>query len=213
VALTFDAEHPDRPHHGDTQTATIGALARDRVRATFFIQGRWAEAYPDLARRVASDGHLVGSHSFYHARMPLLRPGAFDVDVRSAERAITAAIGRTPRPWFRMPFGAGADQPRLIQRLQTLGYRHVGWHVTAREWQRRRSTHGAVEAVVDGVATHGDGAIVLLHTWPDPVANGLPEIVARLRTLGAEFVPVDELDLKPGLAPVGPHADSVLHSI
>jgi peptidoglycan/xylan/chitin deacetylase (PgdA/CDA1 family) len=212
VALTFDAEHPDRPHHGDTQTATIGALARDRVRATFFIQGRWAEAYPDLARRVATDGHLVGSHSFYHARMPLLRPGAFDVDVRSAERAITAAIGRSPRPWFRMPFGAGADQLGLIRRLQTLGYRHVGWHVTAREWQRRRSTHGAVEAVVDGVAAHGEGAIVLLHTWPDPVANGLPEIVARLRALGAEFVPVDELDLEPGLAPVGPHADSVLLS-
>jgi peptidoglycan-N-acetylglucosamine deacetylase len=212
VALTFDAEHPDRPHHGDTQTATIETLARDRVRATFFMQGRWAEAFPDLARQVAGDGHLVGSHSFYHARMPLLRPGAFDVDVRSAERAITAAIGRSPRPWFRMPFGAGADQPRLIQRLQTLGYRHVGWHVTAREWQRRRSTHGAVDAVVDGVAAHGDGAIVLLHTWPDPVANGLPEIVARIRALGAEFVPVDELDLEPGLAPVGPHSESVLRS-
>ena len=38
-----------------------------------------------------------------------------------------------------MPFGAGADQPRLHQRLGALGYRHVGWHVTAREWERRRS--------------------------------------------------------------------------
>lgn len=145
--------------------------------------------------------------------MPLLRPGAFDVDVRSAERAITAAIGRSPRPWFRMPFGAGADQPRLHRRLQRLGYRHVGWHVTAREWQRRRSTHGAVEAVVAGVTEHGDGAIVLLHTWPDPVANGLPEIVARLRVVEAEFVRLDELDLEPGLRPVGPHADAVLRSL
>jgi len=85
--------------------------------------------------------------------------------------------------------------------------------VTAREWQRRRSTHAVVEAVVDGVTSHGDGAIVLLHTWPDPVANGLGEIVARLRAVGAEFVPIDELDLGPGLSPVGPHEDAVMRSL
>ena len=26
MALTFDAEHPDRPHHGDTQTAELKSL-------------------------------------------------------------------------------------------------------------------------------------------------------------------------------------------
>ena len=71
VALTFDAEHPDRP----TRAATSGCSTRwlpAATRATFFVQGRWAEANPAVARRIARSGHLVGSHSFYHARMPLL---------------------------------------------------------------------------------------------------------------------------------------------
>jgi peptidoglycan-N-acetylglucosamine deacetylase len=172
------------------------------VRATFFVQGRWAEAYPALARRIAADGHLVGSHSFYHARMPLLRRGAFAVDVRSAERAVLRATAVSPRPWFRMPFGAGADDPRLIDHLAALGYRHVGWHASAREWTRRRSTRGVIDDVVASATSHGDGVIVLLHTWPDPVAAGLAEIVARLRDRGADLVRVDELDLPPGLAPI-----------
>jgi peptidoglycan/xylan/chitin deacetylase (PgdA/CDA1 family) len=180
----------------------IGHLADDRVRATFFVQGRWAEAYPVLARQVADDGHLVGNHSFYHARMPLLRRGAFATDVRNAQRAILQATGVDPRPWFRMPFGAGEDDPRLTRQLAQLGYRHVGWHVSGREWARRRSTASVVEAVVAGVMAHGDGAIVLLHTWPDPVANGLRRIVDRLRDAGADLVRLDELDLAPGLAPV-----------
>ena len=50
---------------------------------------------------------------------------------------------------------------------------------------------------------HGDGAILLLHTWPDPVAPALAEIVERLRAEGARFVGVDELDLPDGLTPVG----------
>jgi peptidoglycan/xylan/chitin deacetylase (PgdA/CDA1 family) len=193
VALTFDAEHPDRPHHGDTQTATIEALARDRVRATFFIQGRWAEAYPDLARRVASDGHLVGSHSFYHARMPLFSGPGFEEDVRSAERALIDILGVDPRPWFRFPFGAGFDDPQTLSRLEALGYRHSHWDVEPDDWDPRRTARQVEDTVVDGALSHGDGAIVLLHTWPSNTIEALPGILTRLRDKGASFVPLDEL--------------------
>jgi peptidoglycan/xylan/chitin deacetylase (PgdA/CDA1 family) len=64
--------------------AILDVLADRRVRSTWFLQGRWVEAHPDLARRVASDGHLVGNHSFYHARLPLLTSAGIRTDVRSA---------------------------------------------------------------------------------------------------------------------------------
>jgi len=72
VALTFDAEHPDRPHRPGVTEEILDVLADRAVSATWFLQGRWVEAFPATARRVASDGHLVGNHSFYHARLPLL---------------------------------------------------------------------------------------------------------------------------------------------
>jgi peptidoglycan/xylan/chitin deacetylase (PgdA/CDA1 family) len=53
------------------------------------------------------------------------------------------------------------------------------------------------------VTARGDGAIVLLHTWPDPVAPALAELVQRLRDGGATFVRVDELGVGDELASIG----------
>ena len=203
MALTFDAEHPDRPSGGQAATELIDGLRRLQVAATFFIQGRWAEAYPELAGRLSADGHLVGSHSFYHARMSLFDRRGFRTDVRAAERAIRLFAGTDPRPWFRMPFGSGADRADLVERLADLGYRHVGWHVSGLDWHRGRAADGIEEAVMAGARTHGDGTIVLLHTWPDATAAALPGMVARLRAAGAELVRVDQLDVAPDLTPLG----------
>jgi peptidoglycan-N-acetylglucosamine deacetylase len=209
VALTFDAEHPDRPHHGAHAGWVLDELRRLDVRASVFIQGRWAEAFPALARRVADEGHLVGHHSFYHARMPLLSDDGFAEDVREAERVIIETTGVGPRPWARFPFGAGADRADLVARLANLGYRHIGWDVECYEWDPGRSADEIAARAVEGVLSHGDGAIVLLHTWPDPVAPALAEIVEQLRTEGARFVGVDELDLDADLSPVGQPQPSV----
>ena len=83
-----------------------------------------------------------------------------------------------------------------------LGYRHVGWDVEVYEWDPGRSSHEVADRAAAGVAAHGDGAIVLLHTWPDPVAPALAAIVERLRAEGATFVRVDALELADGLSPV-----------
>lgn len=193
VALTFDVEHPDRPHHGTHAAWMLDELRRLDVPATMFLQGRWVEAFPEVARRVVDGGHLVGNHSHYHARMPLLSPTGFDEDVREAERVIIETTGVDPRPWLRLPFGAGADDPSFHERLRVLGYRHVGWNVELYEWEPGRTAHDIADAVVSGVEAHGDAAIVLLHSWPDPVVPALAEAVTRLRAQGATFVRVDEL--------------------
>jgi len=185
VALTFDAEHPDRPHRIGGTERVLEILDAERIPATFFIQGRWAEAYPPLARSIAERGHLIGNHSFYHARMPLLSPSGLSSDVRAAERAIIAVTGVDPRPWFRCPFGAGMDDPRVLAAIEELGYQHVGWEHDPRDWDEGRT----VDELMAGV---GPG-IVLLHAWPTVTAEGLGLVIAGLRDQGAEFVGVDEL--------------------
>ena len=112
-------------------------------------------------------------------------------------------MGVDPRPWFRMPFGSGADRQVPLARLAELGYRNVGWHVSGEDWHRRRSGGGVADAVVAGALAHGDGAIVLLHTWPDATTAALPAMVERLRAAGAELACVDQLDLERGLTTVG----------
>jgi peptidoglycan/xylan/chitin deacetylase (PgdA/CDA1 family) len=194
VALTFDAEHPDRPARPGNDERLLDALAAARVRATFFVQGRWAEAFPATARRIAEDGHLVGSHTFYHARLPLFSDDGLATDVRDAHQAILDHVGVDPRPWIRAPFGAGARDAGLLSRLGDLGYRHVGWDVAGDDWEPGRTVERLVEIVVDDTVARGDGAIVLLHSWPDPTADGVIEMASRLTAAGASFVTVDQLD-------------------
>lgn len=199
VALTFDAEHPDRPTEPGVDARLIALLRETRVPATFFIQGRWAEAYPGLVRQIRDGGHLIGSHSFYHARLPLLSDEGLAVDIADAEAAILAASGVDPRPWFRCPFGAGMDDARIREAIAAAGYRHVAWNVVGEDWDPARAPADVEATVVDGAAHHGDGTVVLLHAWPDRTLAALPAIIARLRASGHRFVRVDDLPDVPSL--------------
>jgi len=194
VALTFDAEHPDRSQcPPGTQDAILDALDEAELRATFFLQGRWVTAYPAVARRVVAQGHLIGSHSDYHCRMPLFTDDGLRADVTGAEHTIEDVVGVDPRPWFRCPFGEGHDDPRVLSLLGDLGYRNVHWDVDGADWDDDRMASDVERAIVDeSLAAAGD-VIVLLHTWPGPTLAALPSIVRRLRDAGAALVTVDEV--------------------
>jgi len=198
VALTLDAEHPDRPWCPPGNADHILDTLKEReVTATFFVQGRWAEAYPATAARIPAEGHLVGHHSHYHARMPLLLGGGFDDDLNDGATAIEAATGADPRPWFRCPFGAGADDPRVLAEIERLGYRQVGWHVVLDDWEPYRTGAAIANDGIAGVRAHGDGVVVLLHTWPGGTGEGLPQMIDGLRDAGAAFVTIEALEELP----------------
>ena len=199
VALTFDAEHPDRPTDPGAEARLLDTLDRLDVRASFFLQGRWVEAYPDRARSVAQAEHVIGSHGFYHVRMPLLSAEGLRTDIADAERVIVDATGIDPRPWFRCAFGAGENDPRVLAAVAAAGYRHVPWDVEAEDWEPARSGDAIAATCIDGLALRrsagtADETVVLLHTWPAGTANGLAGLVTRLRDLGAVLVGIDELE-------------------
>jgi peptidoglycan-N-acetylglucosamine deacetylase len=126
--------------------------------------------------------------------MPLLNARGLRTDIADAQRYVLDATGVDPRPWFRCPFGAGAEDARVQRFVREAGYRHVGWHVAGVDWPPERSGADVEEAVVSGALARGDGCVVLLHTWPDRTEHALDGIVRRLRDAGATFARVDELD-------------------
>ena len=193
VALTFDAEHADHPTRAGAPRELVAALRAAGVAATFFVQGAWAQAFPRLARRIAADGHLIGSHSHWHAPLDLLTDAGIARDLEEAEDAIRAATRADPRPWFRCPYGAGADDERVAAALRRGGYRHRHWDVDPEDWRPGRTPAEVAADVMAGAAAHGDGAVVLLHVWPAVTAEALPGIVSGLRGAGARLVRLDEV--------------------
>ena len=197
VAITVDVEFPDRPTETGVTARILDALGAADVTASMFLQGRWAEAVPALARRIADEGHLIGNHSHHHARMTILTGAGITRDVLAADRAISDATGRSPAPWFRCPFGAGAGTRRVVDRLAAAGYVDVGWDVDGLDWAGASATRLAGR-LVRGTTRHGDGAVVLLHGWPASTPVALGQAIPRLRDAGATFVTIDQLPHLPG---------------
>ena len=199
VALTFDAEHPDRPWCPPGNAERIlDVLASDGVRATFFVQGRWAEAYPETARRIADEGHLVGHHSHYHARMPLLLDGGLRSDIADGrggdhrgDRGVDPHLGsdaRSARVTTIRACSRRCERPAIATCIGTSSSR-----TGSRGGRAPRSRRTAIA----GATAHGDGAVVLLHTWPGGTGDAIATMIEGLAEAGATFVRIDELEELP----------------
>jgi peptidoglycan/xylan/chitin deacetylase (PgdA/CDA1 family) len=129
--------------------------------------------------------------------MPLLTDAGIAADLNGAEAALLTAGGVSPKPWFRCPFGAGTDDTRVQAAIAAAGYRHVGWHVDVHDWETAFDAATVEERAVAGALAHGDGAVVLLHSWPTATLGALEGIVRRLTEAGASFSGVDELSDVP----------------
>jgi peptidoglycan/xylan/chitin deacetylase (PgdA/CDA1 family) len=129
--------------------------------------------------------------------MPLLSDAGLAADIAGGGDAVRATTGVDPRPWFRCPFGAGADDPRVLGAIAAGGYRHVGWHVVVDDWEPDRTGDIVAGDTIRGIDEHGDGAVVLLHTWPGATADALPAILDGLRRRDAVTATVDELPELP----------------
>lgn len=194
VALTFDTEPSPAGHDPGNAGRILDVLSSRGVRATFFVQGEWAEAYPELAARLGAEGHRVGNHTYSHAL-----PGAITADelrdeIVRAEGVITGATGQSPRPYFRCPQNSGAFDEGVRARIADAGYQQVGWTFDPLDWREGSTAESVLENVLHGVEAHGDDIVVLLHSWPDATAESLPRILDELTEMGAEFVTIDAFE-------------------
>src|SRR6185437_5928585 len=61
VVITFD-DGPIPPF----TNAVLDTLASECVKATYFLVGEMARAYPSIVRRIYNAGHTIGTHSQNH---------------------------------------------------------------------------------------------------------------------------------------------------
>src|SRR5579875_2820295 len=107
VVITFD----DGPLPPFT-THVLATLRENCAKATFFLVGAMARAYPWVVRRIYNDGHTIGTHSENHPFALNRRSMAFvEREVEGGIASVTAAVGdpRAVAPFFRVPGLARSD--------------------------------------------------------------------------------------------------------
>ncbi|SOC49532.1 Peptidoglycan/xylan/chitin deacetylase, PgdA/CDA1 family [Blastococcus aggregatus] len=191
VALTFDAGA-----NAAALPSILATLAREGVRATFFLTGRWAAANPAGVTAIGAGGHRIGNHSMTHPAFTGLSDAAVSEEVLAGQQAILAA-GADPRPLFRFP--SGDRDARTIAAVNADGYVAVRWTVDTLGWQGISGGRSAQEVTDRALAGLRPGEIVLMHIGSNPDdgstldADALPDMIARMRAAGYGFVTLDAL--------------------
>ncbi|QHE76726.1 XrtA system polysaccharide deacetylase [Hydrogenophaga sp. PBL-H3] len=99
-------------------------LDDEQTKATFFTLGWVAERYPQMVRRIVSEGHELASHGYGHQRASDLTETEFFQDVSHA-KALLEDIGGQRVQGYRAPsFSIGTGNLWALDTLLRAGYRY-----------------------------------------------------------------------------------------
>lgn len=187
VVLTFD-DGPD----AHATPRILDALARECVKATFFMIGRNAAGLPQIARRERSEGHTVAYHSATHPAVTLrgLPQDKAEADIlfgmEQVDRAVYGAAerGHPKSPFFRFP--GFADSPALLDKLGRMNVVTLGTDVWASDWAPM-SPQKQLDLVMSRLQQAGRG-VVLFHDTKKQTADMLPAFLRELKRRGWRVV-------------------------
>lgn len=178
MALTFDAG-ADRGYAGEI----LDILRDEGIRASFGMTGQWAEANPDLIRRMANEGHQFINHSWNHVSFPTISSAHRAEELRRTDAIIRSIAGVGTQPYFRPPYGEYDDA--TLRDLAASGYTtNVMWTTDSMGW-----AGWTVDEITRKVVSEATpGGIALFHVGAQSLdVAALPGIISQLRAQGYRF--------------------------
>jgi len=183
VVLTFD-DGPIRPY-----TAMIlDTLAAECVKATFFVVGEMARAYPKLVQRAYREGHTIGTHTEHHAHLNRLPAAYAAKEIADGIASVQKVLGGSgsAAPFFRFPYLDDTDASEAIALKHGLSIWSTD--VYASDWLL--VTPEVVAATAIRRLEKRKKGILMLHDIQRRTALALPAILSELKRRGYHIVHV-----------------------
>jgi peptidoglycan/xylan/chitin deacetylase (PgdA/CDA1 family) len=185
VVLTFD-DGP-LPRYSNP---VLDILAAQCVKATYFLVGGMARAYPAVVRRIYEAGHSVGTHTEHHpSRMHKLPIEKVRAEIDDGIADVGAALGDAKElaPFFRIPGLARSDA--IEEELAARSLVVFSADVVADDWYRRIKSAEIVRRAISRLEARGKG-ILLLHDIHPATVAALPDLLKKLKEGGFHVVHV-----------------------
>ena len=178
IALTFD----DGPHPYYTEQLLNGLKKRE-VCATFFVTGEHASLHPDIIERMATEGHLIGNHTYSHMQLTAKNREEFKQELLKTNAVISEITGEEV-VYVRPPYGAwDKNFEKEINMFPVL------WSVDPLDW-----CSDNVSCITENVVSKvKDNDIILMHDYSASSVTAALEIVDKLKEKGYVFVTVEEI--------------------
>lgn len=178
IAITFD----DGPHPYYTEQLLDGLQERG-AKATFFLMGKQAEAYPELVLRMQAEGHLIGNHTYSHMQLGKNNREKFKAELVKTNELLLEITGEETQ-YVRPPYGSWDKS--IEEELTMIP---VLWTIDPMDW-----CSSNVSGIVTKVTRKAkENAVILMHDEYKSSVTAALEIVDTLQKEGYEFVTVDEI--------------------
>ncbi|WP_429844265.1 delta-lactam-biosynthetic de-N-acetylase [Brevibacillus sp. FIR094] len=188
VYLTFDNGY----ENGFTPKI-LDTLVAKKVPAIFFVTGHFVKEQPELIKRMAQEGHLIGNHSWSHPDMTTVSNQKIKDELTKVNDAVKQVTGQANMRYLRPPRGIFSD--RTLAVTKDLGYINVFWSVAYKDWDTKVQ-RGAKYAYDSVMAQLHPGAVILLHSVSKDNAEALGMVIDEARKQGYEFKSLDQLPKK-----------------
>lgn len=184
--LTFDAGYEN-----GCMPQILDTLKAHQVPAAFFLVGDYLEMRPDLVKRMAEEGHIVGNHTWTHPDMTKLsNRDAFAAELEQVEDLYREITGLEPEKFYRPPRGDYSQEN--LELAKELGYKTVFWSLAYADWDNNAQPSAETAFSKLLPRTH-NGAVILLHATSKTNAAILDELLTRWEDMGYTFAPLGAL--------------------
>ena len=186
IYLTFDCGY----ENGCTEQI-LDALKKHNAPAAFFVVGHMIESAPDIVRRMAAEGHVVGNHTFHHPDMSAIsQKEDFQAELDSLAALYKETTGRELSRFYRPPQGKYSEEN--LKQAQELGWKTVFWSLAYVDWNTDDQP-SAEQAFAKLLPRIHNGAIVLLHSTSRTNAEILDDLLGKWEDMGYSFKSLEEL--------------------
>lgn len=191
VVLTFD----DGPS-SEWTPKILDVLAKQHIKADFFVTGSMTTRSPALIRRIVAEGHEIGLHTYTHPDLALHDNIRLNWELGETQLALAGVAG-IHSSLFRPPYSSTADALDdwswpVTKKVGANGYLVAFIDKDTDDW-KRPGVNAIVQAAMP--ALPGQGEMILLHDAGGNRAQtltALPIIIEKLKAQGYTFKTIGE---------------------
>ena len=179
IYLTFD----DGPIPEVTEWV-LDLLKSEEIKATFFCIGDNIKKHPEVYKRILSEGHQTGNHTFNHLNGWKTETKSYLGNFKLCETE-HLKLNTEHSFLFRPPYGK--IKPSQSKAIRQLGYKIIMWDVLSYDFDPTISVEKCLENVISNTE---QGSIIVFHDSLKAEKNlkyALPKAIQILKNRGFVF--------------------------
>lgn len=182
IAISFD-DGPD----ATITPQILGILKDNDIKAAFFCIGQKAADNPDIIRKIDSEGHVIGNHSWSHSFcFDFLSTRRMVDELRKTQNVLAAIQGKKIR-MFRPPYGV--TNPSLARAAREMNYHLIGWNLRSND-MTQKDENKVLERLKNKIRP---GDVILFHDTRENTLKILDSFIRYAKSMNYRFERIDRL--------------------